>query len=135
MKAFGTVMNEMMDWMIVNKPAEAEEWIDKLGAIKWKNYVTPKEADAIVAKMEPEAPWKRDQWKGAMEKHSFVMEEEPYYNSCALYVTMNMIMSDSSATIAEYVDAENTFRFVHALAINKLKDKDSRFCIRKYFDL
>ena len=28
MKAFGHVMNEMMDWLIANKPEAAQAWIE-----------------------------------------------------------------------------------------------------------
>ena len=49
MHIFGQVHKEMMEWMIQNKPDLAQEWIWKLESIKWKNYLTPKEADKIVA--------------------------------------------------------------------------------------
>jgi hypothetical protein len=135
MKAFGKVMTEMFMWYADNKPDAASEWLDKLSAIMWKNYLTPKEADVIVAAMKPEAPWNREQWRGAMEKHGFVMDEEPYYNRCALYATMNMIMSDSSATLSKYVNGEEMFKVVHDLAVDKLKDADGKFSIRAYFGL
>lgn len=51
MKAFGCVMNEMMDYLVANKPDVAEEMIDKLEAIKWHQYLTPKEAEKIIAGM------------------------------------------------------------------------------------
>ena len=86
--------------------------------------------------MTPSAPWTRDQWKNAMEKSGFELEEWPCYNRCALYVTMNMIMSDSSATLTKYAaDGSTMFEFVHALALDKLKDADKRFDIRHYFNL
>lgn len=135
MKAFGKAMTEMFMWFADNKPEAAMEWLDKLSAIKWRNYLTPSEADKIVAAMEPKAPWNRDQWKGAMEQHGFEMEEEPYYNKCALYTIMNMIMSDSSKSISEYVEGDKMFAFVHSLAIDKLRDRDGNFSIRKYFNL
>ena len=135
MRVFGMVHKQMFDWFVQNKPDLAQDWLGKLESIKWNNYLTPKEADAIVEKMIPEAPWKREQWKGAMDKHGFAMSEEPYYNSCALFATMSMIMSDSSKTIADYIDGEDTFKFVHALALDKLKDKDKKFNIREYFDV
>ena len=53
MKAFGSVMTEMMDWMLQNKPDVAEEMIDKLESVKWHQYLTPKEAEKIVAGMDP----------------------------------------------------------------------------------
>lgn len=69
MKVFGNVHKEMMDWFITNKPTEAQEWLCKLESIRWKNYLTEKEAEKIVANMNPKAPWSREQWKSAMEKH------------------------------------------------------------------
>ena len=133
MHIFGQVHKEMMEWMIQNKPDLAQEWIWKLESIKWKNYLTPKEADKIVAGMEPKAPWTRDQWKQAMEQSGYALEKEPCYNRCALYTTMNMIMSDSSETLAKYVDNGNLFQLVHDLAVDKLTDKDKVFSIRHYF--
>ena len=135
MKAFGKVMTEMYNWYADNKPDAAMEWLNKLSAIKWNNYLTPAEADKIVSQMEPKAPWNRDQWKGAMEQHGFHMEEEPYYNRCALYATMNMIMSDSSATLSKYIDGNEMFKVVYDLAVDKLKDRDGKFSVRSYFGL
>lgn len=135
MHIFGNVHKEMMEWFIANKPNEAQEWLNKLESIKWKNYLTEKEAEKIVAAMIPKAPWSHDQWKSAMEKHEFELEREPYFNSCALYVTMNMIMSDSSDTLEKYVDDEEVFNFVHDLAKDKLMDRDGRFNIRSYFSV
>lgn len=135
MRTFGNTHKEMMEWFIVNKPELAEEWLGKLESIKWHNYLTPKEADNIVAAMNPKAPWNREQWKGAMEQHGYPMEEEPYYNRCALFTTMNMIMSDSGNTLKKYVDDANLFEVVYDLAVDKLKDRDGKFAIRHYFSL
>lgn len=133
MHTFGVVHKEMMEWMIQNKPDLAQQWIDKLESIRWKNYLTPKEAEVIVSKMEPKAPWSRDVWRQAMEQAGLELEKEPYYNRCALWVTMNMIMSDSSQTLAKYVDNGNLLTLVYELAVDKLTDKDHMFNIRKYF--
>ena len=135
MKAFGKVMTEMYMWYADNKPDAANEWLEKLSAIKWKNYLTPKEAEKIVSEMNPKAPWTRDQWRAAMEQNGFKLEEEPYYNRCALWTTMNMIMSDSSATIGKYVANGDLFKLVHDLAVDKLTDADGVFSIRKYFSV
>ena len=135
MHTFGNVHKKMMDWMIANKPDIAQEMIDELEAIRWANYLTSKEAEKIVSSMNPKAPWSREQWKQAMEQHGLELEHEPYYNRCALYVTMNMIMSDSSDTIKEYVAEEKMFKFVYGLAVDKLTDKDGVFNIRSYFGL
>ena len=135
MRTFGNVHKEMMDWFIANKPEVAQEWIEKLESIRWKNYLTPKEAEKIVAGMTPKAPWSREQWKQAMEQSGFDLECEPYYNRCALWVTMNMLMSDSSETMSKYVDSANLFNLVHDLAVDKLMDKDKVFNIRRYFNV
>ena len=135
MHVFGNVHKEMMDWFIQNKPELAQEWINKLESIRWKNYLTPKEAEAIVAAMEPEAPWKREQWNAAMKEHGFDMSEEPYYNSCALFVTMSMKMSDSGKTFSEYIEDDAIFEFVYKIAVDALKDRDGKFLVRKYFDV
>lgn len=134
MKTFGHVMNEMFEWFVANKPDAAQSWIEKLESVKWKNYLAPSEADKIVAAMKPQAPWTRDQWNAAMEKSGYEKEEWPCFNKCALYTTMNMIMSDSSNTLSKYMEDEgDLFAFVHDLALDKLHDADGRFNIREYF--
>lgn len=134
MKTFGHVMNEMFEWFVANKPDAAQSWIEKLESVKWKNYLAPSEADKIVAAMKPQAPWMRDQWNAAMEKSGYEKEEWPCFNKCALYTTMNMIMSDSSNTLSKYMEDEgDLFAFVHDLALDKLHDADGRFSIREYF--
>jgi len=133
MKAFGRVMTAMMDDMITNSPSKAEEYIGKLESIKWNNYLTPAEADKIVAAMDPKAPWSRDQWKAAMQQNGLELEKWPCYNRCALYTTMNMIMSDSSATLSQFVSGNDLFKAVYQLAVDKLTDQDGMFNIRSYF--
>ena len=135
MHLFGEVTKEIMEWMIQNRPSEAQAWIEKLEAVRYRNYLTPKEADMIVGEMDPSAPWTREQWQSAMQQHGFPLEEEPYYNRCALYVTMAMEMSDSSDTIKKYIDGSKQFAFVHDHALDKLKDKDFNFNVREYFNV
>ena len=143
MRTFGNVHKEMMEWMIANKPAEAQEWIDKLSSIKWCNYLTPKEAEKIVSKMVPNAPWSRDVWKNAMQSLGLPMEEEPYFNACALWTEMNKQDSDHAQTMADKVwkkplntiPAEEIVPVIHALALDLLKDKDKNYCVRKYFSV
>ena len=135
MRVFGQVHKEMMDWFINNKSELAQEWLDKLESIKWKNYLTPKEADTIVTNMDPKAPWGFDQWKQAMKQNEFALCEDPDYNMYALWAVMNMIISDSGSTLNKYIDGDNMFKVVYDLAVDKLTDKDGVFNIRKYFSL
>ena len=143
MHTFGQVHKEMMEWMIANKPNEAQEWLEKLESIKWDNYLTPKEAEKIVVKMMPKAPWSRDVWRQAMTQLGLPMEEEPYYNSCALWVVMNQVYTDHAQTIADNVikqpladiPVEELVPMIRALALDLLKDKDGVYCVRSYFGL
>ena len=135
MKTFGRVMSEIMEWMIVNKPDAAREWMEELEMVLWDNYLTPKEAEAITDAMVPKRPWPRDQWRLMMEQHGFALEEEPYYNRCALYVTMCMLYSDDAETLKHFTNGIDMFEFIHDLALNRLKDKDGVFSVRKYFDV
>lgn len=132
---FGRVMSEIMEWLIANKPETAREWIEELEMVLWDNYLTPKEAEAITDAMVPKRPWPRDQWRMMMEQHGFELEEEPYYNRCAMYVTMCMIYSDDHETLKHFANGADMFELVHSLALNKLKDKDGVFSVRKYFDV
>ena len=139
MKAFGCVMKEMMDWMIQNKPDVAQEMIDSLEAIKWKQYLTPKEAEKIVAGMDPAGPWSREAWKKAMESLGLPLEEAPYYNRCALWVEINKIYSDFGEEIASLIGKpldpadKDIITACYRMALKNLRDKDGVYDIRKYF--
>lgn len=141
MKAFGHVMTEMMDWLIANKPDVAEEMIDKLEAIKWQQYLTPKEAERIIANMEPKAPWNRDTWKNVMEGFGLPLEDAPYYNRCALWVEMNKMYSDFGDEIAALLGKplsssdNDIITACYKMALKTLRDKDGVYNIRSYFGL
>lgn len=91
--------------------------------------------------MVPKAPWPMLVWRQAMNNLGIATEEEPFYNSCALWVTMNMLYSDHAETMANKIwgkplaeiPTETLVKTIHALALDKLKDKDGVFEIRKYF--
>ncbi len=141
MHTFGQVLKEMMEWMIQNKPDMAQEWIEKLSSIKWINYLTPKEAEKILAGMQPKAQWSRDVWRNAMQQLGLPLEEDPCYNSCALWVEMNKVYSDHAAIIAQKIlkkplneiPTDQLVIIMHALALDNLKDADGVYNIREYF--
>ena len=141
MKAFGNVMNEMMDYLIQTKPDVAEEMIQKLESIKWRNYLSPKEAQKIVDKMNPKAPWSYDVWKNAMAQYGLPMDEEPHYNCFALWVEMNKMYSDFGDEIAGLLGKQLTptdadiITACYKMALKTLKDRDEQYKIRKYFDV
>ena len=133
MKMFGRVMSMMFEDMAQAHTQKAEEYVNILEGVKWKNYVSQSEAEKIVSAMQPEAPWKYEQWKAAMEQHGYELERWPDYNKYSLYVVMEMIMSDSSNTIKKYVADDKLFDFVYDEAVDKLTDADKRFSVREYF--
>ena len=142
MRTFGAVHKEMMEWMIQNKPEQAEEYLNKLESIRWRNYLTQKEAEKIVASMQPRAPWNREQWRQAMDSLGLTKEYEPYYNTCALWVTMNKVYSNSSETIArimgmevDEVPSDKMVKAAYNLALDDLCDTDSKVSIRHAYGL
>ena len=139
MEVFGHVMTEMMDVMLQKMPDVAEDMIDKLESIKWHQYLTPKEAETITAKMDPKAPWSRDQWKAAMESFGLPLEEPTYYNRCALFTEMSKMYSDFGEEIAALIGKPLTptdkdiIAACYKMALKTLKDKDGVYDIRRYF--
>lgn len=139
---FGEVMKVMMERSISYDQVFAEKMLEKLCSIKWKNYVTAEEADAVVMKMDPQPGWTREAWTRQMERLGMPLEEAPYYNKWALYLTMCMKVSDSKVSIARMMGKMPTeltqdelATGAHLLAMDVLKDKDGVFDLRKYFGL
>ena len=141
MEVFGHVMTEMMDVMIQKMPDAAEDMIDKLESIHWHQYLTPKEAEKIVLNMNPKGPWSRDVWKQTMESFGLPLEEQPYYNRCALWTEMNKMYSDFGEEIAGLLGKplaptdKDIISACYKMALKTLKDKDGVYDIRKYFGL
>ena len=138
MHVLGDVTKAMMMRTIETSQTQAEEYIGKLESVRWNNYVTFKEAEAITSKMQPKPMWTRTAWDSTMEKLGAQKEEVPFYNDNALYLTMCMISSDSGETIKDIIsvhDDTSLFTAIHRLALDKLKDHDKVFNIRNYFGI
>lgn len=141
MLLFGEVMTEMMDWLIDNKPAIAQQCIDKLEAIKWKQYLSKDEAQDTIDKMDPQAPWDWQTWENAMQQMGLETERDGIFNRYALWTVMNAKYSDHAMTLAEkvwmlplrQVPADKLVPAIHALAVDSLTDKDGKYNVRKYF--
>ena len=141
MRTFGDTMRCMMQDMASKHPELAQEYIEKLCAIKWKNYLTKKEASEIVSDMNPPVTWDMQTWLNAMANLGLPTEEEPYYNNYALYVAMNQVISDHGCTVAKIlgkesvkdIAADNLVKYGYNLALDCLNDKDGVYDIREYF--
>lgn len=122
-------------------PQKAQEYLDKLCAIKWKNYLTKKEALSIIQKMDPKATWDMQVWYREMKKHNLHTEDRPCYNDYALYLAMNQVVSDHGETVAKIlgkdnlsdIDDDHLLVYAYSLAVDLLKDKDGVYDIREYF--
>lgn len=139
MELFGKVMREMVHYLSERNPEKVDEYIDELEAINWKNYLTKKEAETIVGGMMPAPKWTKEQVKRVLDELGLATEESGCYNWCALYTTISMIESDSGDTLMKYSGAEmddkKLLELIYHLALDKLKDKDEVFNIRKYFGI
>lgn len=144
MKVLGRVVKSMMNRLIESYPQQAREYLDKLQSVKWHNYVTAKESEAVTSQMDPSPSWSRATWNATMASHGLPTSDEPFYNDNALYLTMAMISSDSNETLKSIlfdeeakvsVTPERLFKAIYRLALDRLKDKDKVYNVREYFNL
>lgn len=139
MRTFGDVHKQMMAWMIENKPEMAEEFIEELCSIKWRQYLTRNEATKVVRSMVPSAPWDYDTWYRAMEALHLEWEREGVFNRYALWVAMNQVYTDFGESIARMIGKplteignETIVPLIHDMAVSLLTDPDKKYCIRAY---
>ena len=143
MKTFGHVMKEMFEYTITNHPDMAEEYLNELEAIKYRNYLTKIQAQKIIDGMRPAAPWDYDTWVKAMDDLGFSIDDfdgADRYNRYALWCEMNKMYSDHKDTVASLIGKTideipiNTIvTAAHDLAIDNLTDPDGVYSISKYF--
>jgi hypothetical protein len=148
MKIFGEAEKWAFDRLHERDPKAAEQWVDKLEATHWHNYLSKSEADEVVAKFINQdgtrgAHWSYDVFRAAVESLSAKMAEEPLFNYYALWATANMIYSDHAQSIAEdmgykspkEVPNEKMAVSIYKKALEKLKDADRPRFVREYFDV
>lgn len=140
MQVFGKTMRCMIKDISERNPDMAMEYLDKLEAVNWCNYLSKTEAANIVSGMEPSGYWSMDNWEEMAKSRDICKEEIPYYNKWALYTAMNMVFSDSAHSIAKIagknlkdIPDEKMFDYLYMIALDKLKDADRMFDIRAYF--
>lgn len=127
-------------------PELAENWLSHLEAICWKNHLSEKEAMNISKRIVNQDGTKGFHWDcntifSAVESLGGVVEDKPYYDKYALAATMNTIYSDHALSIAmdmgykmpAEVPNEKMTLSIYRKAVEKLKDIDGGFHVRKYF--
>lgn len=146
MHVFGEAEKYMFKETAKVHPEMAENWLSHLEAVCWENYLSEKEAKNIGMRIVNQDGtkgfhWTYDVFTKAVDGLGGVVEEKPYYNSYALYVTACTIYSDHALSIAmdlgykdvKEVPNDKMALSVYRKAVEKLKDIDGGFHVRKYF--
>lgn len=146
MKAFGSAMTWTFGELAKVHPDLAEKFLSHIECIEWNQYLSQDEAMNIGKRIVNQDGtkgfhWSYDVFTNAVKSLGGVVEEKPYYNSYALWVTASTIYSDHALSIAMdmgYKDAkevpnEKIALSVYRKAVEKLKDIDGGFQVRKYF--
>ena len=151
MRMFGSIITHMFNQVAEKHPDIAMATIELLSAIEYNNYVSMPEAintashfvndDTLITNnAEPTkgAHWSTEALKSFLGVKGLPLEDKPYYNWCALWLTVNMIYSDFANTLSEITGAKDNDRIATAcykMAVKKLKDLDRPHFIREYFEL
>lgn len=151
MKLFGTAFTNMFDKVASMHPDIAMATLEFLSAMEYHNFVTLPEATAAASHFinddtfvsgatEPTkgAHWPMEALKSFLVQRGLPLEEMPYYNWPALWLTVNMEYSDYAEALAKLLDSKENEKIATAsytLAVKKLKDKDRPHFIREYFEL
>lgn len=139
MKVIGDVESYFFGVLEDKYPELARQWVEKLEAMDWHNYLTKMEAESIVNKFSNQdgtkgAHWSYDVFKNAVESLGAPLFETPYFNCWSLWVVANMIYSDHSKTLIDLGIAPDKMPLVcYKLAVDKLKDSDRPHFVRNYF--
>lgn len=146
MKAFGDAMTWFFKEMTKVHPDMAEKFLSHIECIEWDNYLSMDEAKNIGMRIVNQDGtkgfhWNHEVFTKAVESLGGIVEEKPYYNSYALCVVSNMVYSDHAQSIAEdmgykkisEVPNEKMALSCYKKAVEKLKDVDGGFHVRKYF--
>lgn len=138
---FGDAFKKMYDKVADMHPDVATATLGLLGAIEYNNYMTPEEASEAAAHLVNDdgsaAPhWRMDEAKAFLSSRGIPIEEKPFYNFPALWLTMNMLYSDFAAPVIEMLgtdDNEKVATAFYKMAVKRLKDADRPKFVRWYF--
>lgn len=146
MKAFGETTTWFFKEMAAKHPDMAEKFLSHIECIEWEQYLSHDEAANISKRTINQDGtkgfhWNHDVFTAAVKKLGGIVEEKPYYNSYALCVTANVVYSDHANSIAldmgykmpTEVPNEEMALSCYRKAVEKLKDPDAGFHVRKYF--
>lgn len=110
------------------------------GMIRYKNYLTEREAIHIVNGMlnydgTKGAKWSPEDVKSAIMSIGGKCEMDGEYNWWAMYATIEMKHSDEWGVLKSLIDPSKEAAVCYELAKACLLDKDEKFNVRRYFQL
>lgn len=151
MRLFGAAFINLFNKVAATSPELAMATLEMLMGIEYNNFVTPAEATekashfinddtSITGSAEPSkgAHWSMDALKAFLTQKGLPLEEKPYYNWPALWLTVNMEYSDYANVMADLLGTKENERLatsIYKLSLKKLKDEDRPRYIRRYFNL
>lgn len=151
MQTFGNAFTQLYVRVAEQNPELAEQTLNLLFAVEFYNFASTAEASAVAAKFinadklttgaaeESKGPhWRMDDMKAFLQSRNIPVEEKPYYNWPALWLTVNMVYSDYADTLVDLLgtkDNEKLATACYKMAIRKLKDPDRPRFLRDYFHL
>ena len=125
-----------------------EEWLEKLEAVCWKNYLTETQAEKLAASIinqdgSPGPQWSMDTFFSVVPKLGGQLDDEPYYNRYALWLVANAHYSDFARSTAEdmgysspeEVPGEKMALSMYRKAVESLKDADRLHYIADYYHI
>ena len=144
------VLSEVCEWLFkqaaIEMPDVAESALSHLAATDWIQYLSETEAKNIGMRIVNQDGskgfhWNHDVFTKAVESLGGKVEDKPFYNSYSLCVVGNMVYSDHAMSIAmdlgydspAKVPNEKMALSCYRKAVEKLKDIDGGFQVRKYF--
>lgn len=144
------VLADVCEWLFcqaaTKMPEVAESALAHLAATEWNNYLSQDEAMNIGKRTINQDGskgfhWTYDVFTAAVKSLGGMVEDKPHYNSYSLWVTACVIYSDHANSIAEdmgfkspkEVPNERMALSCYKKAVEKLKDPDAGFSVRKYF--
>lgn len=151
MLVLGGVTTRLFNEMADRHPDIAQREVEALEAMGFYNYVTLAEASEIASEFINDdtmitgnvapskgAHWNMDALKSFLTQKGLPLEEKPYFNWPALWLTVNMVYSDYANAFVEVLGSKENDKIATAsykFALKKLKDLDRKHFIREYFDL
>lgn len=148
MQIFGRAEHYMFDKLAAANPQMAKDWLEKLEAVCWNNYVTESHAEKIAATIVnqdgSQGPhWSMDTFFSVVPKLGGQLDDEPYYNRYALWLVANAHYSDFARSTAEdmgysspeEVPGEKMALSMYRKAVESLKDTDRLHYIADYYHI